>query len=175
MKKPDFADWKPEQPLKKETGPLPVLAVSASAFETETAKYALSETVDPLAEKLSDEELCLLNIGAFRQKGSQSVIGNAGQSVAGAAGETVNCLQEKGIPALIMADGPAGLRLSRQYTRDEKGVHAIGDVMPESVMELCLVTRKNHPLSAAGERYVSELKCYLGMDTSPATQSGGKA
>ncbi len=122
--------------MKKETGPLPVLAVSASAFETETAKYALSETVDPLAEKLSDEELCLLNIGAFRQKGSQSVIGNAGQSVAGAAGETVNCLQEKGIPALIMADGPAGLRLSRQYTRDEKGVHAIGDVMPESVMEL---------------------------------------
>jgi hypothetical protein len=47
--------------------------------------------------------------------------------------------------------------------------------MPESVMELCLVTRKNHPLSAAGERYVSELKRYLGMETSPATQSGGKA
>ena len=47
--------------------------------------------------------------------------------------------------------------------------------MPESVMELCLVTRKNHPLSAAGERYVAELKRYWGMDTSPATQSGDKA
>ena len=134
--RPDFADWKPEQSLKEEPGPLLVLPVSASDFETETAEYALSETVDPLVEKLSDEELCLLNIGAFKQKGSQSVIGNAGQSVAGAAGETVNCLQEKGIPALIMADGPAGLRLSRQYTRDEKGVHSIGSGMPESVMEL---------------------------------------
>ena len=46
--------------------------------------------------------------------------------------------------------------------------------MPESVMELCLVTRKNHPLSAAGERYVSELKRYLGIDASSATQSGDK-
>ena len=136
LSKPDFDDWKPEQSLKEETGPLPVLAVSASDFETETAQYSLSEAVDPLAESLSDEELCRLNIGAFRQKGSQSVIGNAGQSVAGAAGETVNCLQEKGIPALIMADGPAGLRLSRQYTRDETGVHSIGSGMPESVMEL---------------------------------------
>jgi beta-glucosidase len=35
-----------------------------------------------------------------------------------------------------MADGPAGLRLSRQYTRDENGVHGIGSDMPESVMEL---------------------------------------
>jgi beta-glucosidase len=35
-----------------------------------------------------------------------------------------------------MADGPAGLRLSRQYTRDEKGVHPLNGGMPESVMEL---------------------------------------
>ena len=47
--------------------------------------------------------------------------------------------------------------------------------MPESVMELCLVTRKNHPLSAVGERYVAELKRYLGMDTSSATHSSAKA
>ena len=41
--------------------------------------------------------------------------------------------------------------------RDEPGA-------PESVMELCLITRKNHSLSAVGERYVAELKRYLGMD-----------
>lgn len=34
---------------------------------------------------------------------------------------------------------------------------------PESIMELCLVTRKNHMLSEAGERYVAELKRYLGI------------
>ena len=92
---------------------MPVLAVSASAFETENVDYTRAEKVDPLIKDLSDEELCLLNIGAFKQSGSKSVIGEASQSVAGAAGETV-CLSQRGIPGLVMADGPAGLRLSRQ-------------------------------------------------------------
>lgn len=61
---------------------------------------------------------------------------NAAQSVAGAAGETTSCLKGKGIPALVMADGPAGLRLSRQYTVDAKGAHAVGNAMPESLREL---------------------------------------
>ncbi len=133
--RPDFSDWKPER--RKETIPagLPVLSVSAASFETETVKYELNEEIDPLVKTLSDEELCLLGIGAFQRKGSASVIGEAAQSVAGAAGETVT-IKEKGIPGMVMADGPAGLRLSRRYTRDEKGVHAVDGGMPESVMEL---------------------------------------
>ena len=134
--KPDHTDWKPELRPEEVADPLPLLSVSASAFETETADYDLSEEIEPLTETLSDEELCLLNIGAFRRKGNGSVIGNAAQAVAGAAGETVNCLGDKGIPVLVMADGPAGLRLSRRYTRDEKGVHSVGNDMPASVMEL---------------------------------------
>ena len=134
--KPDWNDWKPEPLPEEKAASLPVLPVNASAFETAAAEYPLSEEVDPLIESLSDEELCLMNIGAFRRKGSGSVIGAAGQSVAGSAGETVNCLKEKGIPSLVMADGPAGLRLCRQYTRDDSGVHGIGSDMPESVMEL---------------------------------------
>lgn len=134
--KPERPDWKPEQRTKEENGTLPVLPASASVFGTETVNYELPEETEPLVEALSDEELCLMNIGAFKRKGSGSVIGAAGQSVAGSAGETVNCLKGKGIPALVMADGPAGLRLSRQYIRDESGVHGIGNGMPESVMEL---------------------------------------
>ena len=64
------------------------------------------------------------------------MIGDASRSVAGAAGETTGMLRDKGIPALIMADGPAGLRLSRRYTKDEKGAHAVGEAMPESMAEL---------------------------------------
>ena len=136
LDKPDFSDWKPE-PVPEDRNPsLPVVSVSASVFTAEIAEYSVSGEVDPLIESLSDEELCLMSIGAFKRKGSDSVIGAAGQSVAGSAGETVNCLKAKGIPALVMADGPAGLRLSRQYTRDEKGVHGIGSDMPESVQEL---------------------------------------
>ncbi|MBR0041124.1 MAG: glycoside hydrolase family 3 C-terminal domain-containing protein [Oscillospiraceae bacterium] len=135
--KPDFEDWKPESLPAEELGELPVLTVAASAFETEIADYTRSEEVDPLIGTLSDEELCYLNIGAFDPKaGAMSVIGEASQSVAGAAGETSSVAKDKGVPALVMADGPAGLRLSRQYTRDEKGAHAVGNSMPESMMEL---------------------------------------
>ena len=134
--KPEHTDWKPEKQPEEETGPLPVLPVAASSIETEAVMFTLGQETDPMTESLSDEELCLVNIGAFRRKGSGSVIGNAARSVAGAAGETVNCLQEKDIPVLVMADGPAGLRLNRQYTKDEKGVRGIGNDMPESVMEL---------------------------------------
>ncbi len=134
--KPEHSDWKPEHLPKEETGKLPILPVAASVIEPEIIAFTITRETDPLTETLSDEELCLMNIGAFKQKASQSVIGAAGQSVAGSAGETVNCLKDKGIPALVMADGPAGLRLNRQYTRDENGVHGLGSDMPESVMEL---------------------------------------
>ena len=133
---PGFPDWKPEPRPEEDVGGLPVVPVSASAFKTFTVNYAPLDLVDSRIEALTDEELCLMNIGSFKKKGSASVIGNAAQSVAGAAGETVNCLKEKGIPSLVMADGPAGLRLARRYTRDAEGVHALDGAMPESVMEL---------------------------------------
>ena len=135
--KPDFTDWRPET-LKTETLlELPILPASASSFETETVEYEHLAEVDPLIEALSNEELCYLNIGAFDPKaGTMSVVGEASQSVAGGAGETAGLLKGKGIPTLVMADGPAGLRLSRQYTRDEKGVHPVGATTPESILEL---------------------------------------
>ncbi len=134
--RPGHTDWKPERLSDQETGSLPVISLDASLFETNTTGDTIPEEADPAVEALSDEALCLMNLGAFKRKASGSVIGAAGQSVAGSAGETVNCLKEKGIPALVMADGPAGLRLSRQYTRDENGVHGLGSSMPASVMEL---------------------------------------
>ena len=133
--KPDFTDWQPGSRPSETPADIPVLKIDAAGIQTETVDYALSQEIDPMIAGLSDEELCLLCIGAFKQKGSKSVVGNAADAVAGAAGETVS-LREKGIPSMVMADGPAGLRLSRQYTRDEKGVHPIGGGMPESIMEL---------------------------------------
>ena len=134
--KPDFADLRPAARPQEDTASLPVITVDAAAFETEIVNYELPQERDTLIETLSDEELCLMNIGAFDMKSAGSVIGEASASVAGAAGQSVSCLTAKGIPSLIMADGPAGLRLSRQYTFDEKGAHAVGAAMPESVLEL---------------------------------------
>ncbi len=133
---PEGPDLEPQPRTEEAPGGVPVLTVKASAFVTETVNYDRREETDPLTEALSDRELCLVNIGAFGHGGSGSVIGEAGQSVAGSAGETVTCLKEKGIPALVMADGPAGLRLSRQYTRDGNSVHSVGGGIPESVLEL---------------------------------------
>ena len=134
---PDFTDWKPEEREQAPLHSVKVIPVSAAAIQAEAVNYTLTHEIDPVVSAFSDEELALMNIGAFSGgMGSLSVIGSAAQSVAGAAGETVNRLKDKGIPTLIMADGPAGLRLSRQYTVDEKGAHPVGEFVQESMMEL---------------------------------------
>ena len=131
--KPEWVDWKPER--KAEAGKAEtVIEVSADSFTTETAVYDRQAPVDPAIAALSDEELITLNIGAFDPKGGVgSMVGNASMSVAGAAGETAHV---RSLPFLVMADGPSGLRISREYYKDEKGVHALGDTMPETILEL---------------------------------------
>lgn len=131
--KPAWADWKPERKVeagKAET----VIEVSANSFTTKTAVYDGKAEVDPEIAALNDEELITLNIGAFDPKGGvASMVGNASMSVAGAAGETAHV---RSLPFLVMADGPAGLRISREYYKDEKGIHPLGDTMPETILEL---------------------------------------
>ena len=58
-----------------------------------------------------------------------STLGSAGVRVPGSAGETTGALTEKyGIPSLIMADGPAGLRLQQSYEVDRQTdtVYSVG-------------------------------------------------
>ena len=134
---PDFTDWKPQ---KRAIEPLPdnvpVITVSAASIRTETVRYGKSTVIPPKIKELTDQELAYLNVGAFDpKKGALSVIGNAGTNVAGAAGETTSRLKAKGIDCLIMADGPAGLRLSKDYTKDKKGVHPIGSTLPETLFD----------------------------------------
>ena len=132
-----FTDWKPEDCM---VGILPdnipVFSVSAGDIPTETVTYDALQEIDPKIKGLSDEELAYINVGAFDPRmGVLSIIGNASQNVAGAAGETTSQLKDKGIEPLVMADGPAGLRLSKNYVRDDKGVHAVGETMPETILD----------------------------------------
>lgn len=134
---PDFVDWKPENPRQAVCPEnVPVATVCADQIRTETVCYDLPKEVDDEVCALSDEELSYLNVGAFDPKGGvMSVIGNASKHVAGAAGETTSMLKEKGFDPLVMADGPAGLRLCQSYTRDEKGVHPIGETIPATILD----------------------------------------
>lgn len=67
-------------------------------------------------KSLSDEALVRLTVGQFDEHNKlASVIGNASKRVAGAAGETTDLFESEGVPGLVMADGPAGLRLSKDF------------------------------------------------------------
>lgn len=73
----------------------------------------------PLADELSVAELIPLLYGNITQ--GASTLGSAGIRVPGSAGETTEALEERyGIPSLIMADGPAGLRLRQSYEADRR-------------------------------------------------------
>lgn len=116
---------------------LPLIKMDLSACETEVIDYERSSYVDPVLDNMSDEELAYLNMGGFNPKGGfLSVIGDASGRVAGAAGESTSALESKGIGCIVVADGPAGLRLARHFYKDKKGIHAIGSTMPETMLEL---------------------------------------
>ena len=73
------------------------------------------------------EELIPVLYGNITQ--GASTLGNAGKRVPGSAGETTEVLEEKyGIRSLIMADGPAGLRLRQNYEVDRESdtVYGVG-------------------------------------------------
>jgi beta-glucosidase len=136
---PDFTDMK-SQKGNKERIPSDVVRISISADSILQKKVSYDTTyeIDERVKSLSDEELVCLEIGNFAKRNTHSsVIGNAAQHVAGAAGETTSALTDKGIKNLVMADGPAGLRLAREFFEDEKGVHiAKGEgAVPVSILE----------------------------------------
>lgn len=73
-------------------------------------------TIDDFVGSLDEKQLAYLSIGLFEDHaGMGSIVGAAAQSVAGAAGESSQRLQDLGVPSLVMADGPAGLRLCTKY------------------------------------------------------------
>ncbi len=90
-----------------------------------TLEDVLSGTasLDELTAQLSIPELAALTVGASRGGfGGVSTVGAASNSVPGAAGDTTSELAEsRGITNLVLADGPAGLRLSRTFVTDGQG------------------------------------------------------
>lgn len=67
-----------------------------------------------IAAQLSPEQLIRLCVGQWSYE-TESLLGAAGVSVPGSAGETTSCAMELGVPPIVLADGPAGLRLNHLY------------------------------------------------------------
>lgn len=137
--KPDFQDWKPESPADPGEIPtgIPSLTISAEAVPRLSVAYDRDQAVAPEVAALTDTQLATMCVGGFDSKiGTLSVIGTASKTVAGAAGETSNLLKNQNVPALVMADGPAGLRLTPAFYRDEKGTHGLGQGgIPDSMAD----------------------------------------
>jgi len=88
-------------------------------------------TVKEFVHQLTEGELARLCLGIARDGVDESsVIGAASQSCPGGAGETTAVLMEsRQVPNLILADGPAGLRLAQEFMLDADG-HVIWESAP---------------------------------------------
>nr|WP_295278764.1 glycoside hydrolase family 3 protein [uncultured Blautia sp.] len=101
---------------------LPVLELKTADFTTKKITYkencelADSEAMD-FVNTLSVEELINLAAGD-PGKAQGGNLGVAGISVPGSAGETHRCAIDKGLASIVLADGPAGLRLMKYYNVD---------------------------------------------------------
>lgn len=113
----------------------PVYELHAELFQTEKDTYSEEPTeilnkgtgsfedvksgkisVEQFISSLTNEQLAYLSIGLYEDNtGMGSMIGASAQTVAGAAGETTKRLEELGVPSLVMADGPAGIRICKIY------------------------------------------------------------
>lgn len=84
-------------------------------------------TLDELVGQLTVEEMALLCVGTARQgMAAESVVGAASMTP-GAAGDTNGFLEkERNIRSMVLADGPAGLRLSKSFLVDSKGQAIMG-------------------------------------------------
>ena len=98
---------------------LTVLELHAADIAAEIIEYKKNadfyekEAMD-FVNTLSEEELIDLAAGDLG-KAQGGNLGAAGISVPGSAGETHRCAIEKGLASIVLADGPAGLRLMKYY------------------------------------------------------------
>lgn len=79
-------------------------------------------TVEELVAQLTVDEMAQFCVGTLRADGG-TIVGNASYTVPGAAGDTSSvCRESRGIKNMILADGPAGLRLQPHFKTTKDGM-----------------------------------------------------
>ena len=147
-----FEDWKPEEkerfsaPVPED---LPVFSIDPYALVMDPSGPPVTPDADVMRrlDILDNHDLAALVTGRYSMNPVVDIIGSASSSVPGAAGETTG--EIPGLPSLVMADGPAGLRLTPDYTVDADGhpnppkpdLNAIGEYLPDSVRKAAGIIR----------------------------------
>ena len=116
---PDFEDFKAEITYKDDLQNVQQIKLTKDDFKLKTVEYHYDYKIDPQIEKLENEELAKVCLGNYKDRyGERSF-----QREIGLAGTTTKI---KGIDDYLkMADGPAGLRISRIYGIDYHGYHKL--------------------------------------------------
>lgn len=98
---------------------LPLLTLSLEDTPTEKIKYQsntklVKKEARDFVDTLTEEQLINLSSGD-PGKAQGGNLGAAGISVPGSAGETHSCGMKQNLASIVLADGPAGLRLMQYY------------------------------------------------------------
>lgn len=112
------------------------IEMKAADIGTEHVVYSeLTDTfpgrAGEIIDSLSEDQLVALATGDPGKDQGASALGSAGQTVPGAAAETVTAAEAEpwNVASIVLADGPAGLRLRKTYEVREDGSINGGDFL----------------------------------------------
>lgn len=150
---PDSAKMEEKERAWNETAAreqLPNLALKAAQIQTKTIQYSSPADSYPgkageIVNSLSLDQLIALATGdpakdqnaddanknSNKNSNNSNALGSAGQTVPGAAAETVTAAAADpwNVTSIVLADGPAGLRLRETYEVRDDGTLAGGDFL----------------------------------------------
>ncbi len=102
----------------KENG-MPVVPLKASDYGTSSPIYRQNKEIyDKEAMEFVNTlsiDQCIKLAAGDPAKAQGGNLGAAGSTVPGSAGETSDCAIDRGLASIVLADGPAGLRLMKYY------------------------------------------------------------
>lgn len=183
LSKPDFDDLLISPIEDLDDIKIKTVTINKSNFKSQKSDILgkFNVKIPEFIKSLSIDQLILLNLGDYKT-GLAGIIGQAGSLVPGAAGETTLRIPEI-TNSLVMADGPAGLRLISEYKLNNKGhfnlvedsiMKGIMDFLPSIAKKLLFNVKKNHkkkgnimyqycsaiPIATAVAQSFSEDVCY---------------
>lgn len=132
----DFKDKKFRTVIEENLDGIQRITLTPNEFDTHYVRYDEKRKVNALIHSLPNEILAQFCVGAHGEDKQGGVLGNSALHLCGAAGETSNYIYEyTNSKYLIMADGPAGLRISTKYIETETGPVAIMDKLPDDLWD----------------------------------------
>ena len=120
----EISPEEPDMDLTAFSFPLPEIRITEAAaswsapvpFEAHPRDAAAAAKAGEIASRMTVRDKACLVVGA-RSAMAGEIVGVQAKSVPGAAGETVS-FEKYGIPGMVLADGPAGVRISAEYEID---------------------------------------------------------